>query len=79
MKEMLKSLRLVSRLLPAAGAQAGEAVVVPLGGSFNVIPIFSCPEPTQPATVVSATGRTWLDRDLDAARAARMSASPAAA
>lgn len=70
MKAMLKSLCLVSLLLPAASAQAGKAVVVPLGGSLKVIPIFTCPEPTPPAEVVSATSRIWLDRNLGASRAA---------
>lgn len=70
MKAMLKSLCLVSLLLPAASAQAGKAVVVPLGGSLKVIPIFTCPEPTPPAKVVSTTGRIWIDRNLGAARAA---------
>lgn len=70
MKAMLKPLCLFSLLLPAAAAQAGKAVIVPLGGSFKVIPIFTCPEPTPPAEVVSATGRIWLDRNLGAARAA---------
>jgi len=70
MKAILKSLCLVSLFLPAASTQAGKAVVVPLGGSLRVIPIFHCPEPTPPAEVVSTTDRIWLDRNLGAARAA---------
>lgn len=70
MKATLKLSCLVALLLPAVSAQAGEAVVVPLGGTLKVIPIFRCPEPTPPAEVVSTTGRTWLDRNLGAARAA---------
>lgn len=70
MKEMLKSLCIFSLLLTAADAQAGKAVIVPLGGSFKMIPVFKCPEPTPIAEVASATGRTWLDRNLGASRAA---------
>jgi uncharacterized protein (TIGR02145 family) len=70
MKGLLKPLCVVSLLFIAAGAQASKAVVTQVGGAFKVIPIFTCPEPTQPAEVVSATGRIWLDRNLGAARAA---------
>jgi uncharacterized protein (TIGR02145 family) len=70
MKGLLKPLCVVSLLFTAAGAQASKAVVTQVGGAFKVIPIFTCPEPTQPAEVVSATGRIWLDRNLGAVRAA---------
>ncbi len=70
MKEMLTSLCVASLLLAAAEAKAGKVVVVPLGGSLKVLPVFKCPELTPPAEVVSGTGRVWLDRNLGAARAA---------